>query len=121
MFSLVVGGFATPCHRIGECHDRFASNEKGVLFIRSVGGPDTSVRGLAACERAWWLEARGFGGVEGVVLRANDEPAGTRTRPGAGSPVPPYDVPPKVETFFNCVAGSILMTWCELAGRAGTS
>lgn len=65
MFSLVVGSFAT----IGECHDRFASNEKGVLFIRSVGGPDTSVRGLAACERAWWLEARGFGGVEGVVLR----------------------------------------------------
>ena len=52
MFSLVVGGFATPCHRIGECHDRFASNEKGLLFIRSVGGHDTSVRGLAACECA---------------------------------------------------------------------
>ena len=84
MFSLVVGGFATPCHRIGECHDRFASNEKGVLFIRSVGGPDTSVRGLAACERAWWLEARGFGGVEGVVLRGERRTSRDLIQTGGG-------------------------------------
>ena len=71
MFSLVVGGFATPCHRIGECHDRFASNEKGVLFIRSVGGPDTSVRGLTACERAWWRRGRGFEGERRASRNSN--------------------------------------------------
>ncbi len=63
MFSLVVGGFATPCHKMGEGCDRFASHKKGVLFIRSVGGPDTSVRGLAACERAWWLGGNVTSGV----------------------------------------------------------
>jgi len=87
-----------------------------VLFIRSVGGPDTSVRGLAACERAWWLEARGFGGVEGVVLRANDEPAGFSSRPPPRLRDTPTLSPQKSKRFFNCVAGAILMTWCEWLG-----
>ena len=57
----------------------------------------------------------GFDGVEGSdeageqgewaarawILRANEEPAGTRTTTPAPSLVPPYDVTSKIETFFQ--------------------
>ena len=36
MFSLVVGGFATPCHKITSVP---TANEKEVLFIMTVGVP----------------------------------------------------------------------------------
>lgn len=53
--------------------------------------------------------------------RSKLEPAGIRTT----SPPPRRDTPTnatsKVETFFNCVAGSILMTWCEWLGGNVTS
>ena len=64
--------------------------------------------------RFWWPSRTWF-------LRANDEPAGFSSRPPPPIALPPYVITSKTAPFFKCVAGSILMTWCEWLGGNVTS
>lgn len=121
MFSLVRHGFVTHCHRIGECATALLLMKKECYSLGALAGP-TPVCVDWQPASAWWLEARGFVGVEGVVLRGE-----VTSQPGFDPPHRPLSVtpltlsPPKSKRFFNCVAGSILMTWCEWLGGNVTS
>ena len=93
---------------VTSCHQLIFAGFCVVLVLASV-----FVRAVEVCERA-------MVSVPSVFLGQDSETARIGTRPMPPRRRSPCVMSPSIETFLNCVAGS-MQTWCEWLGGNVTS